>query len=481
MSSSRRFYLYRNSIPDHLWTEKMIGEISCSSIKQITDLREYLWDNDYLREVSESAIWDKINNVPLRSSDFFIGEEMEIYSRNTIEYLHQIGAGLDEMDFISRLMKSCILNQTIPDLSTIEFLLTGLNLPYNSICSIFTSCSIYSTTQTCQFIIEVLGNIKPYEKSFLMQAISANSKSLVKTLMEFGADIRSHYQFLLETCVEDSSNEVIQFLFDLNLEPIDVQKLFNLSLEKGDILMIRYLIEMGADVRFNRSSALETSYGLGSKPLVKLMLEFGADPNERIERIFSWRNSYNEVLAKILIEAGADPAVSKSFVLMWSCRKGLISMVDYLMGKGWDLSMVSSWTLVEMIHANRIEMFKHLVKIGIDLDRFNDETSTIKDLNDHEYLINDYEYLIKETILWRRPEILQIFIDRGFEPKIEYLKLAVEVQDVGIIKILIEAGTDISEGNYEILTTYEARAEEMKLYSVYWKILEILRGVANRL
>jgi len=131
-------------------------------------------------------------------------------------------------------------------------------------------------------------NYEKYDSSYyLFNACKLGNESMVKYLVEHGADIK----------IRDKNNRMA----------------FSVACESGNEHLVRYLVKLGADTNHKSKNGITPIFNActsGNDHLVRYLVKLGADINHECKNgatpIFNACTSGNEDLVKYLVKLGAD-------------------------------------------------------------------------------------------------------------------------------------------------------------------------------
>ncbi|KAG5798677.1 hypothetical protein H9Q69_002253 [Fusarium xylarioides] len=193
---------------------------------------------------------------------------------------------------------------------------------------------------------------------------------------------------------------------------------------------LRFLLESGVspdstDPNNCTYSVLQNAVRLGDHVAVRLLLQFGANPNEKLEGTedntpdtllnYALEWGADKEIVKIIIESGADVNFESQKLLIKAFRRGDSALVRYILKAGADLKMLPAEGLSVLcvaIKCQKLSLVNILIEAGVRPNLLIDE------LHDE-----DIEYLKDELDMLDTP-----------------LRYAVFVGNVGIVKRLIKGG-----------------------------------------
>lgn len=203
----------------------------------------------------------------------------------------------------------------------------------------------------------------PNQKYFLGHEISIvplENNDCLQVLLSFGADPdsynRSGITTLMKACKQDmveAAKTLLLYGADVNKTchpKLDQKRALHYAVMKGNIEMIKILLDAGADTRQPeefRFPPLEFAVAHDKLEVCKVLLEYGADPNEvngegctSLQIACSNEELKNKLaIIKALLENGADPCFnSPSFSYINPC---LSPLIEYLSANSdYDLEIV---------------------------------------------------------------------------------------------------------------------------------------------
>jgi len=115
----------------------------------------------------------------------------------------------------------------------------------------------------------------------------------------------------------------------------------------GDLDVVKYLIDKGADIHANDDNALKQAASRGHLEVVKYLVEKGANIHADNNDSLRWAasNGHLEVV-KYLVEQGADIHAENEKALRWAVRNGHLEVIKYLIEAGADVRKVDFEELV---------------------------------------------------------------------------------------------------------------------------------------
>eukprot|EP00833_Pecoramyces_ruminatium_P011921 jgi/Orpsp1_1/1185953/evm.model.c7180000096210.1 len=226
-------------------------------------------------------------------------------------------------------------------------------------------------------------------------AIKIKNKNIIKYLVEHGAYINSYSERIydeneelpLEYAIRENSVDMVEFLIkDCGAE---VNVIFEsgytpliLAISKGNIEIVKILINHGADINMmkNSDSPLNLAIARNMEDIVHYLVEKGANIYKSSYSMTPLMNAVyycNNKIAFYLIEKGAD--INKSFIyhtspLLFAIKSCNKKFVKYLIEK-YNVDVNSSFPIMKAIELNNKTIVKYLVEAGADISKaYNNHT-----------------------------------------------------------------------------------------------------------
>ncbi|MFN3653551.1 MAG: ankyrin repeat domain-containing protein [Armatimonadota bacterium] len=199
----------------------------------------------------------------------------------------------------------------------------------------------------------------------LLEAVSAGNTTEVTALLAHGADPKSSpagtHHSPLYVAAERGDVEVLKLLLGAGAQPSHDE--LAVAAGAGHWNAVKFLLAqgIGADPALDYlGAALARAIG-GLNPLVRLLLERGANPNHRepwglaaLHILVRWGPA-NVQLVELLLQHGADPNARNDegeTPLMWAARRGPNDLVKALLDGGADPNLLNEQGSIEMVIAS---------------------------------------------------------------------------------------------------------------------------------
>ena len=288
-------------------------------------------------------------------------------------------------------------------------------------------------------------------------AIESRSLEIVKYLCQHGADISSKDKAgrtaLCLAVRQFCSLEIMKYFVEdccinLDLINISLEAVFHSAVDKDVLDIVDYLVEHGADVNSKNSygtTILHSAVILGEPQIVKYLINRGADVNGMSDdgRTVLHLAIEKGVLdtVKCLVEHGASVNAENNFwgtLLYFAVHKGVSDIAKYLIKQGADVNgkNTAGKTILHLAVTNSsLEIVKYLVEHGADKNGKDAGGNTV----------------LQTAIVNGRFEIALYLVGLGFDTSttniealcIDFLKMAVVNNSVGLFKRLLEVEPDV--------------------------------------
>ncbi|EAY01499.1 hypothetical protein TVAG_107580 [Trichomonas vaginalis G3] len=168
------------------------------------------------------------------------------------------------------------------------------------------------------------------------------------------------------------------------------KNVFHAACEKGNLKLVKSLIECGCDKEANDNNYGNTpliwASGNGNLEVVKYLISIGANKEARDKdgnAPLSWASGYNHLeVVKYLISIGSNKETRDKngmTPLGWASRSGHLEVVKYLISEGLDKEEkdnIGSTPLIKASFGGALEVVKYLVSIGANKEAKDNIGST---------------------------------------------------------------------------------------------------------
>jgi ankyrin repeat protein len=231
------------------------------------------------------------------------------------------------------------------------------------------------------------------DKFWLDEGFDLSLESTWKMMVENGIDVDTYSQCCLLWASYQSNVQVIKFFIDSGT---DITIVLERSSATGNLSMVKYLVENGANIHACCDYALRYSSKNGHLPVVKYLIEKGADVHAFCGEALLWAAESGHLsIVKHLIEKGAD---INSFceALLYAAENGHLSVVEFLVEKGADIHNYyengaddgNDLALPRASGNGHLSVVKFLVEKGVDFHTNNDFALRTASIRGHNEVVN---------------------------------------------------------------------------------------------
>ena len=137
--------------------------------------------------------------------------------------------------------------------------------------------------------------------------------------------------------------------------------------EHGNLEVVKYLVEQGADIHEEDDMVLQLASENGHRKVVEYLIEKGANihANNDWALMVASRDGHLDVV-EYLVESGADIHAREDEALEWASENGHLDVVEYLVEQGVDADNAEA--LKAAYQWDHLEVVKHLIGEGADSD-----------------------------------------------------------------------------------------------------------------
>lgn len=111
----------------------------------------------------------------------------------------------------------------------------------------------------------------------LVQAIKDDDINRVRELVEIGADIRTHNNYIFRYITANGKLEMLKYLVSLSDIRFDISEALIYASKYGHLEMVKYLVLLGANISSYDNFAIRYASHYGNLDIVKFLISKGAD------------------------------------------------------------------------------------------------------------------------------------------------------------------------------------------------------------
>ena len=138
--------------------------------------------------------------------------------------------------------------------------------------------------------------------------------------------------------------------------------------QEGELSLIKYAIENGADLHYDADGALSYASRGGHLDVVKWLIANGAAIRADDDLPVGWASQKGYLdIVKYLVEKGADIHADGEFALREAAEQGHVPVVKYLLERGADIHAYDDYSLIYATYAGHLPVVKYLLENGADI------------------------------------------------------------------------------------------------------------------
>jgi len=150
---------------------------------------------------------------------------------------------------------------------------------------------------------------------------------------------------------------------------VDYNVALQVSAHNGHLVVVKYLVSIGADIHANDGFALLLSAGVGHLEVIKYLVSVGANihTNDYWALRCCANNGHLEVVKYLVNVVGANIHVRDDAALRWSAEEGHLEVVKYLVSVGANIHADNDFALQCCAYNGHLELVKYLVSVGANI------------------------------------------------------------------------------------------------------------------
>ena len=174
---------------------------------------------------------------------------------------------------------------------------------------------------------------------------------------------------------------------------------------KGELSLVKYAIENGADIHYDVDGALSYASKNGHFDVVKWLVENGADVRAEYDLPVCWTSQEGHLeIVKYLIDKGADIRGSDGHILTRTATEGHLHVVKYLVEHGANIYTDEEAALKGAAREGHLSVVKYLVERGADIHVTNEYPLIFAKKYGHTDVV---EYLLEQGADINREKVLE--------------------------------------------------------------------------
>lgn len=162
------------------------------------------------------------------------------------------------------------------------------------------------------------------------------------------------------------------------------------SCKHGHLDVVKYLVILGANVRFCNNNSIQLASKYGYLEIVKYLIDCGSDFRSDYNAAFRLASEFGRIeVVKYLVAKGTKINAEKNYAFRKACRNGHINIVKFLINHGADIKSDNNYALRKASKYGHLDIVKILVEKGADVKTDNNYAIRKAYSNKH-YDISDF-------------------------------------------------------------------------------------------
>jgi len=154
--------------------------------------------------------------------------------------------------------------------------------------------------------------------------------------------------------------------------------------KNGDVIVIKYLASVGANIHRHGNAPLRRSAYNGNILAVRYLISVGANIRAEDDYALQWSALKGHIdVVKCLVDAGSNIHVDGDDPLRYSAKNGHLEVVKYLVGAGAIVHAHDDWALRWSAINGHLEVAEYLISAGANIRVDNDVLLDIKMIKDN--------------------------------------------------------------------------------------------------
>jgi ankyrin repeat protein len=326
-------------------------------------------------------------------------------------------------------------------------------IPSSSLLHILIKETEKDYSETCKYLLT-----KGFTKRCLMRAVQNRNYAIIETFLKLGANVHYNRDYPLIWASSNGDSKTVKLLLKYGA---DIHARDDLAIQwasqKNYAKTLKILLKNGANINTN---SLLRAADFNSTKTLKILLENGVDIHTDDDRALqiACENGCEEAV-KILVEHGANIHANNDGCILHAVRNGHLQIVKFLLENGADIhscedlviSQVPEWDDIN----DTLDMMKILAEYGANIHAGNEyalktacvagDIIFVKNLIQKGADARNDNYIspLSAATQEGHTDIVEFLIKNGATVKEQLnkaLDIATENGNIGIIKLVIEAG-----------------------------------------
>lgn len=216
-------------------------------------------------------------------------------------------------------------------------------------------------------------NVTEDEYNFLLQCQNDSDLDASKTLKKFQASFPDNFRkispFIFEIFAQNENLEAMKFMVaEGYINPGDNNtSAIIYGCEKGNLEIVRFLLENGADSNFNNHLPIIFACTNGHIDIVNELVNYGADANALQDTpcVIALRHGHKDVFKLLYERYGANPHTQKNVILKEACLTNNVSVLYLFLELGIDILQDGIFLLAVAAALGFTEMMQIFLNKGV--------------------------------------------------------------------------------------------------------------------
>ncbi len=235
---------------------------------------------------------------------------------------------------------------------------------------------------------------KAHEEEELDKALIEMARSgdlrIVKYFVESGADIHADNDDVLSVAAWGGHLKVVKYLVENGADiHAEYDAALGIAAGNGHLEVVKYLVENGADIYAVENEAVRRAEEYGHPEVVKYLKGI----KELDDSLIKMAESGDLRRIRYLVENGADTHAKNDEALRVAAENGHLEVVKYLVETGADIHAEDDYAVTSAAGKGHLDIVKYLVENGADIHAKNDETLRWATKNGHLEVVTYLEGL----------------------------------------------------------------------------------------
>lgn len=209
----------------------------------------------------------------------------------------------------------------------------------------------------------------------LKKSVSYGHLNIVEYLINSGVNIKKNAYDLLNHAVYNGHLDIVLILTKYASVHLLHRTIFYNVIRKGDVKMIKLLLDLGLNIHDIGSISLSEAVGCNNLEMVKILIMYGAKVNydKDLALRLSVERNYLDITT-FLLQCNANLHINHDYVLLISAQKGYLDMVKLLIDSGSNINAQNDRALYNSLTTKNDDVTNYLLTFysNDDMKKFID-------------------------------------------------------------------------------------------------------------